>query len=144
MKLLKPVKLLSAVTILISGYTSEAQNQTAKPNIIILLADDMGYSDPGCYGGEIATPALDRLEKEGIRLTHFRNSAMCVCSRASLLTGNYWTKAIPEYTKTQLLPEKLKEAGYRTALIGKWQKRRALCTSRRPWFRNSVYTKRNA
>ncbi len=120
---MNPVNLLTTATILISGNIVIAQNQPHKPNIIIILADDMGYSDPGCYGGELATPALDRLANEGIRLTHFRNSAMCVCSRASLLTGNYWPKALPEFTKTQLLPEKLKEEGYRTALIGKWHQR---------------------
>ena len=52
-----------------------------QPNIIIIVADDMGYSDPRCYGGELATPALDRLARQGVRLTHCYNGGMCVLSR---------------------------------------------------------------
>lgn len=92
----------------------------AQPNIILIVADDMGYSDAGCFGGEIPTPHLDRLATEGVRLTHFFNGGMCVISRASLLTGQWWPRALPNFPKTQLLSEKLHEAGYRTALIGKW------------------------
>ena len=94
--------------------------ETRQPNIIIILADDMGYSDPGCYGGEIPTPALDRLAKEGVRLTRFQNCGMCVVSRASMLTGKWWPRALPEFDKTPLLPEQLQQHGYRTALVGKW------------------------
>ncbi|MHA1717831.1 MAG: sulfatase-like hydrolase/transferase, partial [Promethearchaeota archaeon] len=57
------------------------------PNIVLILADDMGYSDIGCYGGEINTPNLDSLALDGIRLTQFYNTARCSPSRASLLTG---------------------------------------------------------
>src|SRR5207237_3999482 len=60
-----------------------------RPNILILLADDMGYSDLGCFGSEIATPNLDRLAAGGLRFTHFYNAARCCPSRASLLTGLY-------------------------------------------------------
>jgi arylsulfatase A-like enzyme len=93
------------------------------PNIIVILADDMGYSDPGCYGGELSTPAIDRLAREGVRLTHFQNGGMCVVSRTSLLTGNWWPRGLPHFAQTPLLPEKLHESGYRTALIGKWHLR---------------------
>lgn len=89
-------------------------------NLIIILADDMGYSDPGCYGGEMKTPAIDRLANEGIRITRFHNGGMCVVSRASMLTGKWWPRALPQFKKTPLLSEKLRDAGYRTALIGKW------------------------
>ena len=92
----------------------------AQPNLIIILADDMGYSDPGCYGGEIATPAIDKLAKEGIRLTRFRNCGMCVVSRASMLTGQWWPRGLREFKSTPILPEKLQATGYRTALVGKW------------------------
>jgi arylsulfatase A-like enzyme len=58
-----------------------------RPNILLILNDDMGYSDLGCYGGEIRTPALDRLAAGGLRFTQFYNTARCCPSRASLLTG---------------------------------------------------------
>ncbi len=91
-----------------------------RPNIIIILADDMGYSDPGCYGGEMTTPAIDRLADEGVRLTRFHNGGMCVVSRASMLTGEWWPRALPKFAKTPLISEELQDVGYRTALIGKW------------------------
>ncbi len=58
-----------------------------RPHIIVIMVDDMGYSDPGCFGSEMATPALDRLAREGVRLTHFYNCRMCVVSRASFRNG---------------------------------------------------------
>jgi len=60
-----------------------------KPNILLILADDMGFSDIGCYGGEIRTPNLDRLSKNGLRFSHFYNTARCCPTRASLMTGLY-------------------------------------------------------
>src|SRR3954464_1230689 len=61
----------------------------ARPNVVIILADDMGYSDLGCYGGEIQTPNLDALATDGLRFTQFYNTARCWPSRAALLTGYY-------------------------------------------------------
>jgi arylsulfatase A-like enzyme len=92
----------------------------APPNLIIILTDDMGYSDPGCYGGEISTPAIDKLAREGIRLTRFQNCGMCVVSRASMLTGQWWPRGLRDFKSMPLLSEKLQTTGYRTALIGKW------------------------
>src|SRR5580692_11755622 len=60
-----------------------------RPNIILIMADDMGFSDLGCYGSEIATPNLDRLAGKGIRFTQFYNTGRCCPTRASLLTGLY-------------------------------------------------------
>ena len=60
-----------------------------KPNIVFILADDLGYSDLGCYGGEIATPNLDALAADGLRFTQFYNTARCWPTRAALLTGYY-------------------------------------------------------
>lgn len=113
-----PVSILLALCGLqsLAGET----HRPSSPNLIIILADDMGYSDPGCFGGEMATPALDRLAHEGVRLTQFENGGMCVVSRVSLLTGKWWPQALPNFTRTPLLSEKLHTAGYRTALIGKW------------------------
>jgi arylsulfatase len=62
---------------------------TEKPNVIVIMADDLGYSDLSCYGGEIETPNIDRLAEEGLRFTGFKNTARCAPSRASLLTGRY-------------------------------------------------------
>lgn len=105
---------------LISLVTAGQGLSSSKPNIIVILADDMGYSDLGCYGSEIPTPHLDTLAKNGARLTHCRNASMCVVTRASLLTGKWWPSALPTFEKTPLLPELLKEQNYRSALIGKW------------------------
>src|SRR6185295_4595049 len=63
--------------------------QAARPNVIVILSDDMGYSDLGCYGGEIKTPHLDALARGGLRFTQFYNTARCCPTRASLLTGLY-------------------------------------------------------
>ena len=70
---------------------AECQNKVASnrdsPNFLIIVMDDMGFSDPGCYGGEIRTPNIDLLAKNGLRFTNFHNCAKCSPSRASLLTG---------------------------------------------------------
>ncbi len=107
----------------------------APPNILLLLADDLGYSDLGCYGGEIKTPNLDALAAHGLRLTQFYNCSRCCPSRASLLTGLYPHQAgIGAMTADEGLPgyrgslqpqcvtiaQVLKTAGYRTAMAGKW------------------------
>lgn len=104
----------------ILAVTAASAAAGPRPNILVILADDMGYSDLGCYGGELATPALDRLAREGLRLPRFFNGGMCVVSRASLLTGQWWPRAVPGFTRAPLLSEQLHAVGYRTALIGKW------------------------
>ncbi len=105
----------------------------SKPNILIILADDLGFSDPGCYGGEIATPNLDALAKDGVRFTQFYNTARCWPSRAAILTGYYAQQvrrdAVPGVVSgakgtrpawARLLPDMLKPLGYRSYLSGKW------------------------
>jgi arylsulfatase A-like enzyme len=104
-----------------------------KPNILFILADDLGFSDLGCYGGEIATPNLDALASNGLRYTQFYNTARCWPSRAALLTGYYAQQvrrdAIPGVTKggkgsrpvwAPLATEFLNKAGYRSYHSGKW------------------------
>ncbi|MBI5757271.1 MAG: sulfatase-like hydrolase/transferase [Planctomycetales bacterium] len=105
-----------------------------KPNILFILADDLGYSDLGCYGGEIATPNLDALAKNGLRFTQFYNTARCWPSRAALLTGYYAQEvrrdAMPGVPRSgsqgvrpgwaPLLPDLLKPLGYRAYHSGKW------------------------
>jgi arylsulfatase len=113
-----------------------AETQGVKPNIIIILADDLGFSDLGCYGGEIQTPNLDRMAAEGLRFTDFHNTSRCCPSRASLLTGLYPHQAgvgrmtfrdgdLPGYqgqlrADTPTIAEVLRAAGYQTGMAGKW------------------------
>ena len=68
---------------------SQAEGNSNRPNIIVVMADDMGFSDLGCYGGEIKTPTVDRLASDGVRFSQFYNCAICGTSRASLMTGSY-------------------------------------------------------
>lgn len=93
-----------------------------RPNIVLILADDLGFSDLGCYGGEIPTPNLDRLAGEGMRFTQFYNCAVCLTTRASLLTGLYPRMGPDGLLRRNMvtLAEVLRAAGYRTSLSGKW------------------------
>ena len=86
------VSVLLAAVLVVSASGAESGKGAApakRPNIIVILADDMGYSDIGCYGGEIKTPALDSLAAGGLRFTQFYNTSRCCPTRASLLTGLY-------------------------------------------------------
>ncbi|HCN28647.1 MAG TPA: arylsulfatase [Verrucomicrobiales bacterium] len=97
----------------------------APPNIIVIMADDMGFSDLGCYGGEIQTPNLDRLAAEGVRFTQFYNCALCGPSRAALMTGQHphqvgitlWTGLLNDRCVTMF--ELLNRAGYETCAVGR-------------------------
>ena len=92
-----------------------------RPNIILIMADDMGFSDIGCYGGEIQTPNLDRLARQGVRFTQFYNNAKCTTTRASLLSGMYPRSNgnnIPREIPT--IAETMRAAGYQTGMSGKW------------------------
>jgi arylsulfatase len=128
---LSPVARLLAQTMPATRGASAA----GRPNIIVILADDMGYSDIGCYGSEIQTPNLDRLAAGGMRFTQMYNAARCCPSRASLLTGLYPHQAgigsmvtdehLPGYRghlndECVTLAEVLRAAGYSTLMVGKW------------------------
>ena len=98
-----------------------------KPNIVVIVADDMGYSDAGCYGGEIATPNIDALAKRGLRFTQGYSTARCGPSRGCILTGHYAQQTASDVmTKgntpawTRYLPQYLKPLGYRSYHSGKW------------------------
>src|SRR5213078_650125 len=80
---------LPLAALLFTALPAAFAAEPARPNILIIVADDMGFSDAGCYGGEIATPNLDGLAKNGLRFTQFYNTARCWPSRAALLTGYY-------------------------------------------------------
>lgn len=93
----------------------------AKPNIVVIMADDLGYSDLGCYGGEIETPRLDALAASGVRMTQFYNTAKCHSSRVALLTGLYCDQAgSTTLARGTTIARELKKAGYFTAMTGKW------------------------
>jgi len=93
---------------------------TTKPNILVILADDMGYSDLGCYGSEIATPNLDRLAAKGLRFTSFYNSAKCEPTRSSLMSGQYWQDCGLGVKNGFTMGQAMQLAGYDTFAIGKW------------------------
>ena len=110
-------------------------SERKQPNIVVIMADDAGYSDFGCYGGEIETPVLDKLAANGLRFSQFYNTGRCCPSRAALLTGVYQHQAgmghmtkdrgLPSYSGTILpnvptLAERLRQGGYRTMMTGKW------------------------
>jgi len=92
-----------------------------KPNIVLIMVDDMGFSDLGCYGGEIETPTLDRLAAEGMRFTQFYNTAKCSPTRAALLSGCYHREVGEgRLANCMTLAEAMKRAGYSTIMTGKW------------------------
>lgn len=96
--------------------------ETKRPNIIMIVADDMGFSDLGCYGGEIRTPNIDRLFSDGLRLTQFYNCAVCNVTRATMLTGlnpRFGTGSLLQNNMVTIA-EVLQQAGYATVLSGKW------------------------
>ncbi len=111
------------LALLLYAHCNAAENSpaTAKPNILVILADDLGFSDLGCYGSEIDTPNLDRLAKDGLRFTQCYNTAKCHSSRVSLLSGRWCRQAGDiNLTRATTIPEVLAPAGYFTAMTGKW------------------------
>lgn len=117
--------------------TQQTKQNDQRPNILIIMADDMGFSDLGCFGSEIATPHLDSLAYNGLRFTQFYNAARCCPSRAALLTGQYphrvgigdMIKGSPVFPpaysgilsdSAATLPEILNQHGYRSYMSGKW------------------------
>ncbi|MDX1928280.1 MAG: arylsulfatase [Pirellulaceae bacterium] len=140
---LKIMAMALAVASLFANLSSESEAaeklKAKQPNIVLIMCDDMGYSDLGCYGGEIETPNLDRLAQGGLRFTQFYNTARCCSTRASLLTGLYAHQAgighmvdgvgpksgSPAYSgelsrRAVTIAEALHAAGYATFMAGKW------------------------
>lgn len=123
-----------AIAATLAGWNSDAA-EPVRPNIVLIMADDLGYSDIGCFGSEIATPNLDKLAAEGLRLNQFYTTPRCCPTRASILTGLYPQQAdigdmmeqrnVPGYRgelskSNPTIAEQLRLAGYRTLMSGKW------------------------
>ncbi|MEM6377308.1 MAG: arylsulfatase, partial [Bacteroidota bacterium] len=135
------------VVVLMSCFACQSlpseESEDERPNIVLIMSDDMGYSDIGAYGGEVKTPNLDQLAANGVRFTQFYNMARCCPTRASLMTGLYPHQAgighmtntpknfeqhdlgIPQYRgflnrNSVTIAEVLKDAGYSTLMTGKW------------------------
>lgn len=123
------------ISILVLSFLGTCTTAAERPNIIVIMSDDMGYSDLGCYGGEIRTPNLDQLAAGGVRFTQFYNTARCCPTRAALLTGLYSHQAGIGHmvddrgsdgyrgdlnTRCVTMAEVLKPAGYKTYALGKW------------------------
>lgn len=126
-------RLILGLILFVALQAGAIPTESGPPNIIFILVDDMGYSDLGCYGGEIETPNLDRLAADGLRFTQFYNTARCWPTRGALLTGYYAQQihrdALPglggggrgvRQKWARLLPDFLKTRGYRNYHSGKW------------------------
>jgi len=101
--------------------TQHATAADVRPNVVLILCDDMGFSDLGCYGGEIDTPNLDQLAASGLRFTDFHNDAKCVQTRAAILTGLWHHQSnMLKKPGNHTIAEVLGEAGYSTFMSGKW------------------------
>jgi arylsulfatase A-like enzyme len=117
---------------LASKTSALAQSASPRPHIVYIVADDLGWKDVGYHGSDIKTPNIDQLAQDGARLEQFYVQPMCTPTRAALMTGRYpcryglQTLVIPtpsKYglpTEERLLPQTLKEVGYKTVMIGKW------------------------
>jgi arylsulfatase len=126
--------LLSILLGWLSAQTAISAESTRPPNVVVIMADDLGYSDLGCYGGEIATPNLDGLAQQGLRYSAFYNTARCWPTRSSILTGYYAQQIRRDALEgvkgggaqgtrpawARLLPEMLRKVGYRNYHSGKW------------------------
>lgn len=130
------LSLLTAGAVVATAATIQAKEAAPQPNIVLILLDDVGYSDFGCYGSEIETPNIDRLAEQGVRLRHFYNQARSGPTRASLMTGQYAHQvgngalgAVEGYdehyqgypnNENVFIPELLSSAGYFSFVTGKW------------------------
>ena len=118
--------LLSLFTLYFIGVANslESAPDRTRPNIILIMVDDMGYSDIGCYGGEVKTPNLDKIASDGLRFTQFYNTAKCHTTRAELMTGNYaYSIGDNNMEHGATFGEVLRTKGYRTLISGKWHQK---------------------
>ena len=136
----------------------ESPQHGRPPNIVLIMSDDMGYSDIGCYGGEIQTPNLDRLAANGLRFTQFYNTARCCPTRACLLTGLYphqtgvgymmRDRGVDGYRgdlnrNCMTIAEVLKPVGYSTYMTGKWHVRAKAEAAHAKWQAKQLQASRD-
>ena len=129
------LRALAAFSALAATLPPQGAAQPARPNVVLIMADDMGFTDVGCYGGEVATPTIDRLAREGVRMSQFYNTSRCCPTRAALLTGLYshqtgiglmtGDRGYDAYRgdlnrRCVTIAEALRPAGYRNYMAGKW------------------------
>ena len=140
LKLLRSTPALACAAALILAQVSLSaaeKKPTDRPNVVIILIDDMGFADLNCYGGEVPTPNINKMAAEGVRFTQFYNTARCSPSRAAILTGLYPHQAGMGFLDNMVVPgskgttgrlrddcvtmaEVLDDAGYFTFMTGKW------------------------
>ena len=123
------------ITVVLATPAIATEPDGLQPNIVVIMSDDMGFSDIGCYGSEIETPNLDRLAANGLRFTQFYNTSRCCPTRASLLSGLYphqagigWMmsdQGVDGYRgdlnrNCMTIAEVLRQGGYATFMSGKW------------------------
>lgn len=123
--------LLVLFVAIVAGQADAQDKKAPRPNVLIIMADDLGFADLSCYGGDIRTRSLDMLAEDGLRFTQFYTPGRSIASRISLLTGHYSDQmgaSRPSWAKT--LPQRLKAADYRSYHSGKWQLDR--------WFRKPI------
>ncbi|MAZ88755.1 MAG: arylsulfatase [Cellvibrionaceae bacterium] len=123
---------LAALMAVVLWFSANDVSASERPNIVIMLADDIGYGDPGFRGSPIETPSLDRLAREGLVLDRFYSTPICSPTRAALMTGRDPMRLGVAYgvilpwdsggvhTREHFMPESFKAAGYQTAMVGKW------------------------
>ena len=131
----KTLVMTAGALVALVNMADASSRKAAKPNVLIIITDDLGYSDPGCFGGDIPTPNIDRLAAEGMRMLRFHSNPVSSPTRASLMTGLYPTRAgvgrmglrtaLPEYGEhiredCTTIAENLKKNGYVTFTSGKW------------------------
>ncbi|MEM8913158.1 MAG: sulfatase-like hydrolase/transferase [Planctomycetota bacterium] len=111
--------IIAVVLALATADLLMAADAPPQPNILLIVADDVGYSDVGCYGGEIDTPHLDQLAADGMRFSEFHVNPMCVVTRTSLMTGHTHSQS-DNYRRSIPIARLMRDAGYATSLSGKW------------------------